>query len=171
MIITGCMRSGTRSIARMFGLNHELEFNEFTKACPLDKHIYECSWMAQPFVPFLDNVIFLARNPLHIVDSINDPSLAFWKNASNDYVKFIGHHLPAIKILKKPLDKSIYYVREWITPLLDYPTIRIEDIRNSLRLNSRPLNTYKAPVENSDLYPSLMELVEKLGYECSPVPN
>lgn len=78
LIVVGCQKSGTKSIAQMFGRNHEIQFNNKTIEAytPLYNlnNTGEASWMATPWANWLatqphTNVLHVVRHPLNVIIS------------------------------------------------------------------------------------------------------
>ncbi len=145
MIITGCQRTGTKTIAQIFDLPHEQQFNAITtKPPPFPQP--EVSWMAAPFlfqVQKNHSVIHLVRNPLDILNSLMgieffDPTTTSGR-VHKKYRDFTYKHLPALYTQQCPMSKAIYYILHWNILIEQYAvaTIRIEDIKTKVKLNSR----------------------------------
>lgn len=186
MIITGCMRSGTKSAADIFGVVHETFFNpnnlinihkELPKMCCPS----EASWLAQPYASTGNDltvdekniphkIIHLVRHPLAVIRSLI--GIEFFDKTSayarghEPYYNFLTKYLPKIKMLDC-LGAAIYYYIEWNKPLMRLPRIRIEDISNCPQLNSRNrANVSWADIQKYELaYKKLKEMTKELYYE------
>lgn len=143
MIITGCQRSGTQSIALAFGLKHEKYFTPHRVKVDDEevKNIFEVSWMAQPWVVqgyFNVPIIHLVRHPFNVLRSILGIRFFDYKEEEHTtYRDFIFHHLKDFPRLEDQITQALYYIINWNKPLEKYPRIRVEDIYNLLRANQR----------------------------------
>lgn len=147
IIITGCQRSGTMSIADALGLDHEVKFHpglnreNFHSIFSATKS--EASWMAAPFAkPLLlqgFKIIHLIRHPLKVINSLE--GIEFWRaehEGHKPYRDFISQHLEIPENLN-PITQSCMYWYEWNhrLSLLNLPRIKIEDWENIPQLNQR----------------------------------
>jgi len=139
MIVTGCCRSGTATVAKLFDLRHEVQFNPKASFQNLkDQHIHpEASWLATPFTSVIHghSIIHLVRSPLSVISSMAE--LDFWNDTvAKKYVDFIRKYLP-IPSDFTDIQKSAYYWIYWNEPLESYPRIHIEDITTDIQLNQK----------------------------------
>lgn len=157
MIITGCQRSGTATIAHIFGLTHEEIINPLNLTTWNIEELLpkigrgEATWLAAPYVALLRKfckVIHLVRHPLAVINSLE--GIEFWTltkpvmDGHAPYRDFIFKHLPDILAYKDVIEKSLFYWLEWnqILGRQSLPRIRIEDWCNVPKLNSRPRANY-----------------------------
>ena len=174
MIITGCQRSGTATVAHIFGLTHEDFINpqnlinwKIEDLIPKLGH-GEASWLAQPFVSLLKQthkVLHLVRHPLAVLNSLE--GIGFWTDDGHElYRNFIFDHLPDILSYDDVIEKSLYYWIYWNKPLTLFPRIRIEDIFNAPKLNSRPRANYTMDtINNSSQVLKVKKLMREYLYE------
>lgn len=177
MIVTGCQRSGTATVARIFGLTHEKIFNpEKLNSETVESLIKtighgESSWLAAPYAKVLStytSVIHLVRHPLAVLNSLE--GIGFWGTTDNNghepYREFIFKHLPDIITKDDVIEKSLYYWVEWNRILNKYPRIRIEDIVNAPKLNSRRRANYTMDaINNSSQVLTVKKLMREYYYE------
>lgn len=143
-IITGCQRSGTKSAALLFNISHESQFTPYSdyNNIPNEAQLRnEVSWMAAPFISRYTTVIHLVRNPINVINSLM--GIEFFANNGTNYTT-IGHTIYrnfALKFttikLSDPLIMSVQFYLQWTSKLDDLPRIKIEDIHNAPRVNSR----------------------------------
>ena len=181
LIITGCMRSGTMTAAKIFGLKHEVQFvpgtnrgivNDFTNIAG------ESSWLVKPFYQSLvdkgHSIILLVRNPIAVINSIL--GIGFWAKTIHEHKPYRDFILQFDAGLNDLYNKgasgfvlSVYYVVYWQRQLLRFPRIRIEDIQTDVHLNQRAHDyhdilsiTEKIPKQ---LTKELIKLCNTLGYD------
>ena len=143
MIITGCQRSGTKSAAYMFGIDHEKQFTKyrtFDNLSGIRQTLRsESSWMAMPFARELLNwkqsIIHLVRHPILVINSLM--GIEFWTHkCHDDFPQLIRKYLKETP--EDPLEASMYYWVNWNKMIPScIPRIRIEDVANPPRLNGR----------------------------------
>lgn len=169
MIVTGCQRSGTMTCAKIFGINHEVVFVPGVKLEILKnrKIASESSWLAQPFVNYLNSIhkiIHIVRHPLAVVNSLL--GIGFWEYSEHEpYRNFVERYLPIPEDYSS-LEKSLYYWFEWNSSLLSYPRIQIEAISNAPQLNSRPRGNLQSwdDIPNGKLKERVRNLADEVGY-------
>ncbi len=166
MIITGCQRSGTRSIATAFGCRHEEQFDVFTTHSKLaGKKIYdEASWLAVPFLDLLTSVnvsiLHLVRHPFDVINSMHQ--IDFWHpHRYKLYADFASFHMPGLDEIEDPIDKSIYYYIHWNEKLHAHPRIRLEDFANLPHENTKDEQKTQPP-----LSPECLTDTDKLEGIC-----
>ena len=184
LIITGCMRSGTMTAAKIFGLKHEIQFvpgvtreiiNTFYTSNI--KMLGEASWLAKPFYQLIsetgNSIILLVRNPIAVINSML--GIGFWNIDNKDHKShrdFILQFDAGLNELSKRgadyFNLCTYYVVYWQRQLLRFPRIRIEDIQTDIQLNKRPHTSYdfREIVDRipSELGKELKKLCNTLGY-------
>lgn len=142
LIITGCQRSGTHTMAHLFDCAHEQIFTTDNYTLP---EIYklgrvaEASWMAAPWLKELNaTVIHIIRHPIEVCQSLEYRD--FWNSDQySAYRKYIYNFLPVLRSFHSSVKKSAYYWLEWNRMIKD-PTalIRIEDVHKAPHLDMTP---------------------------------
>lgn len=186
MIITGCQRSGTMSLANVFQINHEVFFTPETNTELVLSRRHsipsESSWLAVPFLKLLvedghpiakpnHSILHLVRHPYNVINSLE--GINFWEGPGHErYREFIYDHLPTVRDYNG-LNKSLYYWLEWnklVESIIPKPPrIRIEDWTNIPRLNSRKrAGLTKEVIENTackELITRVKEKAKEYNYE------
>ncbi len=169
MIVSGCQRSGTKSVAKMFGLDYEKIFNPTITLSTIPKGVAfeEVSWFAAPFIKYFQNqkipIIRLVRHPQAVVNSLL--GINFWHDSKQKpYRNFILKFLPQIDNFKSPMKKSVYYWTHWNRLLGTIPTIKIESITDALVLNHR--NRADAPLHELKGTSLWRDLEETMNAYC-----
>lgn len=150
MIVTGCQRSGTKTLAAIFGIYHEHQFTPFTRAIPA-RVASEVSWLAVPWLSHLaeqgpsakqgptTSVLHLVRDPVAVINSL--VGMKFWKDQEHEhYREFIYKHLKSVNPSDSPILQSVQYWVGWnhrVSEAHPVARLRIEDIHTSTRLNGR----------------------------------
>lgn len=142
MIVTGCQRSGTMTVANILGIQHEIQFTPFIDWHNLSSVFLtlksEVSWMAAPFVSELADktkIIHLIRHPLKVVNSLI--GIKFWtEDCHKLYRAFLQKFCPTVTEGNSPIEKSLIYWYQW-NKELNFPRIRLEDIMNKPQMNQR----------------------------------
>lgn len=170
MIITGCSRSGTMSIAQIFGIHHEVQFTPRLGWSNLSQVSIrlrsEASWLAAPFVAELRTpIIHLVRHPLAVINSLL--GIEFWtQDGHKPYRDFLEKFCPTTG---DSIQKSLIYWYEWNKSLSNYPRMRLEDWTSLPQLNSRK-RFVEAGLQWSDIPDSkykntVKTLAKEYGYE------
>lgn len=144
LIVTGCQRSGTMTMASIFNLPHEVLFMPKTTQVPLIKS--EVSWMAAPFLSLIKGraqIIHLVRDPLYVINSIL--GIRFFDNNPQGedhqaHKEFVYKHLPTLDQNAVAEKQALQYWLLWNELIEPHAVarIRIEDIDTKLRINQRP---------------------------------
>ena len=181
MIVLGCQRSGTKTAAKIFGLQHEVIFNPsstFKTAAKATALVSEASWMATPFIQILrakTPIIHLVRNPLAVINSLVNVHFfedAALENEHAPYRRFYDNNLGGSHIkLTTPVEKAMHCWVAWNKKIQNVPRIKIEDIANSPVLNTgiergaatEALGWVDLP--EGPLYQDVYKLSYEYGYE------
>jgi hypothetical protein len=133
LLITGCGRSGTGFMSKIFEAvgvpsGHEVSFNPIQHVWPWVG--VESSWLAAPFLEQLlssVHVVHQVRHPLAVIRSFM--SYGFFDQL-NDYVNFCYRHAPEICEWPDPLDRCIQYWISWneMVEKHNVPCHRVEDL-------------------------------------------
>jgi len=148
LIVTGCPRSGTMSMAHMLGIPHERRFD-------LDVAIYDwwngwwpdCAWQAAPHVEELlsrgASIVHLVRHPLDVVSSLlYNQHWLIEPGRETPYEQFAKQFIMEMPLPPEATDadKELAFWLYWnqlVEKAPNIPRIRIESIGNPLRLNHR----------------------------------
>ena len=140
MIVVACPRSGTTSLAKMFGFPHESRFT--IGKPPPDVHelkvrqVSEVSWLAAPNVPEMlaagVPLLHVVRHPLRVIASLC--AMDFWTTKHKAYREFVISNVPAC-VGKSPEVASAFLWLRWNAICKGVPRVRIEDIVGAPRLN------------------------------------
>ncbi len=192
MIVTGCQRSGTKTIAKIFGIYHEKQFTprlDWQTACEIKNILSESSWMARPFVSLLLQrhipIIHLVRHPLDVISSLLGSN--FWGEDPKGILDYKPYQIFICTYIKIPEEesistasqqrdifKSLFYWVYWNQPLEQFPRICIEDFQNTPTLNAIVLRGHeRAEISWDDIIkscPSSLihkaeEMLDKYGYK------
>lgn len=176
MLITGCMRSGTKTIAAVLRLQHEKQFHPgMDQANPPINYINEVSWIAAPFIDQLKPVtaiIHLIRHPLAVIRSIVGTGFFNLQHQENllhePFRNFLYDYMPELEKLPPELAATEYWIgwNEMITNA-SIPAIRIEDIINAPIINSRT----RADISWKDIANPRLEKLTKLYGYTSKLPS
>ena len=168
MIITGCQRSGTMSVASALGLPHEVQFTpqvDWGNLARIKIRLRsEVSWMAAPFAAELRTpIIHLIRHPLKVVNSL--VGIDFWTGDTHEpYRSFLKNFCP-VPEKADPITQSLVYWHEWNQPLSHYPRIRLEDWTNLPQMNGREkANLTWDDVPHSEWKEKTQDLAREYGY-------
>lgn len=173
MIVVACPKSGTTSLAKMFGFAHELRFTP-DKPVPemeeLKSGIYhphsEVSWMAAPYVPEMlpagVPLLHVVRHPLRVIASLC--ALGFWTTEHKAYREFATSKVPKCAELT-PIAASAALWLEWNLFCKGAPRLRIEDIADAPRLNPGALfEVAWEDIADEQLKIKVLEMAVEYGY-------
>lgn len=173
MIITGCQRSGTMTVADILGIQHEVQFTPYIDYHNLSSTFLtlksEASWMAAPFIKELagkTKIIHLVRHPLKVINSLI--GIKFWNlDVHKIYRTFLQKFCPDTTGTN-PIEQSLIYWYKWNKKIsdLNIPRIRLEDIMNKPQLNQRQrANIYSWTAISNSLYKTRVQgLARDYGY-------
>ena len=173
MIITGCCRSATTSVANSLRLLHEVQFTPYRDWHNLSelhqKLRGEVSHIAAPFAETLLNdwnvsVVHLIRHPIKVINSLI--GIDFWNTNHHRLHRAFIEKFTDIPTNLDPIEKSMEYWYQWNKKLSDLKLtrIRVEDIVNLPRLNG----SRRATIPTWDELPNnhnIRILAEQYGYE------
>lgn len=143
MIVVGCPRSGTTSLAKLLGFSHE---TQFTIGRPVP-NLYnlrllansEVSWMAAPHVSRMRAhavpLLHLVRHPLRVIASLC--ATGFWATAHVAYRELARGHVAECDGKSPVLASALLWLR-WNGFCAGLPRLRIEDVANAPRSNTGP---------------------------------
>lgn len=148
MIVTGCQRSGTKTLAAIFGIHHEVQFTPRTCAVPAQV-ASEVSWLAVPWLQEIASrssaeqmIVHLVRDPVDVINSLE--GINFWKDMRHGhYLEFVYKHLGTVNRRDSSIVQSVQYWVGWNRLIEDQALdgvqcrLRIEDIHTAVRLNHR----------------------------------
>ena len=167
LIVTGCPRSGTTTMAHVLGILHEEQFNVAKAARNAQRTQMllrpECAWPAAPFVNLLRSqgasVVHLVRNPLHTIASMVERGMFNRGNHVSDV--FIRRYAD-VPDEGTQLQKLCAVWLAWNRMLSDLklPRIRIEDVANA---PVKHIAGTHATLDWSDI-PEVFALARKYGY-------
>lgn len=174
LIVTGCPRSGTTTMAHVLGILHEQQFDVLKAAhTASDMSLMlqsECAWQATPFAAALlqrgIRVLHLVRNPLDTVASM----VARGMFVRDDHVSdlFIRRYVPVPEDGTQ-LEKCVAVWIGWNERLLslEVPRIRIEDVAGAPRLHEGPPTKALTWTDfaDTDVTRQAREIGRQCGYE------
>lgn len=166
LIVTGCPRSGTSTIAYVLGIPHEQHIRAATIAKRVqDNEVRlqsECSWAAAPFAHLLLSrecrVVQIVRHPLRAIPSMMHRKLL----AGHENDAFIRKHTKMPEGLTH-LEELCCFWLAWNRMLgkLKVPRIRIEDVAHAPQLH----RGQRRSVISWDSIPEVHDLAREYGYE------
>lgn len=141
MIVVACPKSGTTTLAKLFGFAQESQFTvnkPLPEMCDLKAPgSFEVSWLAAPHVAAMRatgvSLLHLVRHPLRVIASLC--AMGFWTTEHKAYREFVIDKVPECTGLS-PVDASAMLWLRWNRFCDGVPRIRIEDIANAPRLNA-----------------------------------
>lgn len=137
MIITGCPRSGTGYIAKLFthaGIpcGHEQKYYNY-QSVNLTSHVKnpqaESSWLAIPHLHKYKNILHIVREPMKVISSMMNVDFL-----QEGEMEFVAEALPDILKLEG-IERYVYFWTQW-NMLIEKHTdkrYRIEDINKDPR--------------------------------------
>lgn len=138
ILITGCPRSGTAYMARLFteaGIpcGHEQEIHN-NKGQPMEmvrNAKAESSWLAVPYLSQFKDIIHITRNPFKVINSMLN--VGFLDEEKGD-IEYISQSLPEILEIKG-IEQYVYFWTEWNKLIENHTKKRynIEDINKDPR--------------------------------------
>jgi len=135
-IITGCPRSGTGFMSKLFSYAGIPCGHEQIYGCDVGYRTVnfeaESSWMAMPFLRRHKDIIHITRDPLKVISSLW--GMEGLENIEDDYISFVYHHLPDIAEYSG-LEKYMYFYTEWNKAIEKHTDNRykLEDINKDKR--------------------------------------
>lgn len=171
LIVTGCPRSGTTTMADVLGILHEQQFSvPNAEQSAQDTSVMlqsECAWSAAPFVNVLlsrgCHVVHLVRNPLDCIASMMERQLLGRAPASARGVNdtFIRRYakVPREGTLREQLCQ-FWVAWNRLLSGLSLPRIRIEDVVNAPRMHTGPPHK---PIRPKHI-PEACKLAREYGY-------
>ena len=176
MIVVACPRSGTTSLAKMFGFRHEVRFtiaepNPYIDELKLPA-LSEVSWLAAPYVPEMlaagVPLLHVVRHPLRVIASLC--ALGFWTTEHKAYREFVIGKVPECAGLS-PVGASAVLWLEWNLFCKGVPRVRLEDIRDAPRLNVGPkLEVAWCDIVNEQVRTEVLEMAIDYGYTENVTP-
>ncbi len=184
-IITGCPRSGTGFMARLFteagiACGHEQKHG-FEHGFRVDNPQAESSWMAEADT----ETIHIVRNPLEVVSSMITRRFLEDDMRGNEYTKFAFDNVPELKGLSG-FNRYMYFWIAWNRRIEKQTKkrFRIEDIDNDkegfIKEYCTPKNIYKnerynaneirkilklEDIPDSKIKEEFIEMAERYGYD------
>lgn len=167
LIVTGCPRSGTTTMAHVLGILHETQFSVPKAARNAQRTEMllrsECAWPAAPFVNLLlsqgARIVHLVRNPLHTIASMIERGMFSREEHVSDvfirqYAKVPDEGTQLRQLCKVWL--------AWNRMLSNWklPRIRIEDVANA---PLKHVGGTHARLDWSDI-PEVFTLAREYGY-------
>lgn len=172
LIVTGCPRSGTTTMANVLGILHEQQFDVLNAAistADMSPVRSECAWPAAPFAHLLLQrglrVLHLVRNPLDTIASMMTREMFVRVDHVSDL--FIRQH---VKVLhggtQLEMCATVWVAWNEMLDRLDVPRIRIEDIGNAPRKHVGPKvpPIKRGDLEDNKLWNQVVDLGRRYGY-------
>lgn len=169
MIFTGLPRSGTMTIARMFGVHHERQFTSDTRQPP-DIVESESSWFAAEYVQELRRmrvpIIHVVRNPASVLASLLarnffDPNRTRELSKNWEWVR----NILSLDGVSADVQPAAFMLR-WTMKVIGCPRIRIEDIALAPRFNSSGRGRINiTPYTDNGAWRELQKIYAAFGYE------
>lgn len=135
LLITGCGRSGTGFMAKIFEAvgvlsGHEVLFSPLQSAWPHGWVGVESSWLAAPFLAQLPSHVHVVHQVRHPFDVIRSFMKYGFFEQPDDYANFCYRHVSSIHEWQDPLDRCIQYWISWneMIEQRGVPWHRVEDL-------------------------------------------